>query len=82
MWRGLAVGGEPPICAVVVIRQWRIWHVRGEVQGLGAGLLCGIRGVENLAACGVGCRGDTSPLGGLLRSTARLACGNLLKAET
>ena len=37
---------------------------------------------QKRAAFGVGCEGDTSPLGGLLSSTARLACGNLLKTET
>ncbi len=48
---------------------------------MGAGLLCGIGGSQKRAAYGVGCEGDTSPLGGLLRSTARLACGNLLKSR-
>ena len=37
---------------------------------------------QKRAAFGVGCEGDTSPLGGLLRSTARIPCGNQLKRET
>ena len=45
------------------------------------GLLCGIEEDQKRAAYGVGWRGDTSPLGGLLCSTARLARGNLLKSQ-
>jgi len=51
------------------------------VGAFGAELLCGIGEGQKRAAYGVGCKGDTSPLGGLLCSTARLARGNLLKSQ-
>ena len=55
--------------------------VRGAVLAFGGELLCGIGESQKRAAYGVGCKGDTSPLGGLLRSAARFARGNLLKNQ-
>jgi hypothetical protein len=66
--RFLILGGEePPIRAVVVSQRCGSFTtVRGEVQRFGAGLLCGIGEDQKRAAFGIGWRGDTSPLGGLL----------------
>jgi hypothetical protein len=84
LWRGLAIlrcrsipefGGleELPIRAVVVTGECGdSGTVKDDVVAFGAGLPCGIGEGQILAAYGVGCEGDTSPLGGLLCSTARL----------
>jgi hypothetical protein len=50
---------------------------RGQFRGL----LCGIGAGENRSVLRTGLRVDTSPLGGLLRSAARIPCGNLLKNQ-
>ncbi len=55
--------------------------LRGNVLAFGAELLCGIGSDENRSVLRTGCEHDTSPLGGLLWSTARFACGNLLKSR-
>lgn len=71
-------GSEPPIRAVVPILPEVIW---GPGGGSFNELLCGIGGSQKRAAFGIGRRGDTSPLGGLLCSTARIPRGNLLKSR-